>query len=155
MAAGVGEGDMTGSDSGSRDAGGKLWLSFKGMAWRSGCWRGWQKRGTDGEHGTDCKSTVTKLQLKKKITARKLQQTARTSPRASPPAIPRASPRTSPQRVPAPAPAQVPSQVHPRVPVRVPERAPAAVPATVTAPERGGGKAPPQTLPAITSLTNV
>ena len=95
MAAGVGEGDMTGSDSGSRDAGGKLWLSFKGMAWRSGCWRGWQRRGTDGEHGTDCKSTVTMLELKNKITARKLQQTAR-----------------------------VPVRVPPRFPVRVPVRAP-------------------------------
>ena len=113
MAAGVGEGDMTGSDSGSRDAGGKLWLSFKGMAWRSGCWRGWQRRGTDGEHGTDCKSTVTKLQLKKKITARKLQQTARTSPRASPPAIPRASPRTEPPTSPCTSPRTSPPRESP------------------------------------------
>ena len=51
MAAGVGEGDMTGSDSGSRGAGGKLRFSFKGMAWRSGSWRGGQRRGTDGERG--------------------------------------------------------------------------------------------------------
>ena len=51
MAAGVGEGDMTGSDSGSRGAGGKLWFSFKGTAWRSDYWRGGQRRGTDGEMG--------------------------------------------------------------------------------------------------------
>ena len=53
MAAGVGEGDVTGSDSGSRGAGGKLRFSFKGMAWRNGSWRGGQRRGTDGERGTD------------------------------------------------------------------------------------------------------
>ena len=40
MAVGVGEGDVTGSDSGWRGAGGKLRFSFKGMARRSSHWRG-------------------------------------------------------------------------------------------------------------------